>query len=152
MGSISGSASTEIAASIEAVYAVAADGEGATRWQQEIQVAECLDRDADGNQLTVRMETETPIKTLTSVLAYTYDSPTRISWTQTDGDLKSVVGSWDLEELSPDRTLVTYKLEVDPGRLLGMAIRGPVTDALRGKMVDSMPGKLKTFIESHPQP
>ena len=147
MGSISGTASTEIAAPIAAVYAVAADGEGATRWQQEIQVAECLDRDADGNQLTVRMETETPIKRLTSVLDYSYESPTHIAWTQTDGDLKSVVGSWDLEDLGDGRTRVTYKLEVDPGRILGMAIRGPVTDALRAKMVDSMPGKLKTFIE-----
>lgn len=148
MGSISGSASTEIEAPIAAVYSVAADGEGATRWQREIQVAECLSRDAEGNQLTVRMETETPIKRLTSVLDYSYESPTHISWVQTDGDLKSVVGSWDLEELAPDRTLATYKLEVDPGRLLGIAIRGPVTDALRSKMVDSMPGKLKTFIEN----
>lgn len=148
MGSISGSANTEIAASIEAVYAVAADGAGATRWQQEIQVAECLSRDADGNQLTVRMETETPIKRLVSVLDYSYQSPTHVSWTQTDGDLKAVVGSWDLEELGADLTRVTYKLEVDPGRILGMAIRGPVTDALRSKLVDSMPGKLKAFIES----
>lgn len=148
MGSISGTSSIEIEASITAVYAVAADGEGATRWQEEIQVAECLTRDADGNQLTVRMETETPIKRLTSVLDYSYESPTRISWTQTDGDLKSVTGSWDLEELTPARTRVTYKLEVDPGRLLGIAIRGPVTGALRAKMVDSMPGKLKAFVES----
>ena len=148
MGSISGSASAEIEAAVEAVYAVAADGEGATRWQQEIQVAECLSRDANGNQLTVRMETETPIKRLISVLDYSYESPTRISWTQTDGDLKSVTGSWDLEELAPDRTLATYKLEVDPGRILGMAIRGPVVGVLRAKMVDSMPDKLKAFIEN----
>jgi hypothetical protein len=147
MGSISGSASTEVEAAIAAVYAVAADGEGATRWQKEIQVAECLARDGEGNQLTVRMETETPIKRLVSVLDYSYESPTRISWTQTDGDLKSVVGSWDLEELAPDRTRVTYKLEVDPGRILGLAIRGPVTDALRSKLVDSMPDKLKAFVE-----
>jgi ribosome-associated toxin RatA of RatAB toxin-antitoxin module len=148
MGSISGSASTEIEAAIAAVYSVAADGEGAIRWQQEIQVAECVLRDAEGNQLTVRMETETPIKRLTSVLNYSYEAPTSISWTQIEGDLKSVVGSWSLEELDGSLTRVTYNLEVDPGRLLGMAIRGPITDALRGKMVDSMPGKLKAFIEN----
>jgi hypothetical protein len=148
MGSISGSASSEIEAPIEVVYAIAADGEGATRWQQEIQVAECLDRDGDGNQLRVRMETETPIKRLTSVLSYSYEAPRRISWTQTEGDLKSVVGSWELEDLGGDRTRATYRLKVDPGRMLGMAIRGPVTGVLRGKMVDSMPGKLKAFVES----
>lgn len=147
MGSISGSAAIEIAASVEAVYAVAADGEGATRWQQEIQVAECLERDADGNQLRVRMETETSIKTINSTLRYTYE-PTRIAWVQEDGDMKSVEGSWELEQLESDLTRVTYKLEVDPGRILGMALRGPVVGVLRGKMVDSMPGKLKKFIEA----
>lgn len=55
---------------MEAVYVAAADGEGAPRWQPEIEVAECLDRDADGNQILVRMETETPAKPLTSKLRY----------------------------------------------------------------------------------
>lgn len=148
MGKISGTAAIEIEAPIEAVYAVAADGEGATRWQSEIQVAEALERDGDGNQLRVRMETETPIKTINSTLRYSYEAPSRISWVQEDGDLKSVEGSWELEDLGGARTRVTYALEVDPGRILGMAMRGPVTGVLRGKMVDSMPAKLKSFVES----
>ncbi len=147
MGKIGGAASTEIAASIEAVYAVAADAEGAPRWQPEIEVAECLERDDAGNQLRVRIETETPVKRLTSILVYSYDSPSRISWRQEDGDLKSVEGSWRLRELGDGRTEATYELEVDPGRILGMALRGPVVGVLRGKMVDSMPGKLKAFLE-----
>jgi uncharacterized protein YndB with AHSA1/START domain len=147
MASISGTAVSEIEAPIEAVYAVAADGEGATRWQSEIEVAECLERDADGSQLRVRMETETPIKPIKSTLRYDYQPPNRISWAQEDGDLKSVEGSWELEDLGGGRTRATYRLEVDPGRILGMAMRGPVVGALRGKMVDSMPGKLKAFVE-----
>lgn len=147
MGRISGSAEIEIEAHIEAVYAVAADGEGATRWQSEIQVAEGLERDAAGNQLRVRMETETPIKTINSTLRYEYRPHTRIAWVQEDGDLKSVEGSWQLEDLGDERTRVVYELEVDPGRILGMALRGPVVGVLRGKMVDSMPGKLKAFVE-----
>ena len=147
MGAISGSAATEIEAPIEAVYAVAADGEGATRWQSEIEVAECIERAPDGAQLRVRMETETPIKRLVSTLRYSYQAPNRISWVQEDGDLKSVEGSWELEDLGGDRTRATYRLEVDPGRILGIAIRGPVVDVLRGKMVESMPGKLKSFVE-----
>jgi len=148
MGKIGGSASAEIAASLEAVYAIAADAEGAPRWQPEIEVAECLERDGEGNQLRVRIETETPVKRLTSVLVYSYESPTRISWHQEDGDLKSVEGSWALRDLGDGRTEATYELEVDPGRILGMALRGPVVGVLRGKMVDSMPGKLKTYIEN----
>ncbi|HVO54704.1 MAG TPA: SRPBCC family protein [Solirubrobacterales bacterium] len=147
MGTISGEAAAEIEAAIADVYAVAADAEGAPRWQPEIEAAECLERDADGNQLRVRLETPTPVKRLTSVLAYTYRAPTLISWTQEEGDLKSLTGSWELEELAPDRTKATYRLEVDPGRILGMALRGPVVDLLRGRMVESMPGKLKAFVE-----
>lgn len=148
MGKIGGESSAEIAASIEAVYAVAADAEGAPRWQPEIEVAEVLDRDGAGNQLRVRIETETPVKRLTSVLVYSYESSTRISWRQEDGDLKSVEGSWELRELGAERTEATYRLEVDPGRILGMALRGPVVGILRGKLVDTMPGKLKAFLES----
>jgi hypothetical protein len=147
MGKISGSATTEIDAAIDEVYAVAADGEGATRWQSEIEVAECLERDADGRQLVVRMESETPVKRINSTLRYSYDEPTGLSWVQEDGDLKAVTGSWELEDLGDGRTRATYNLEVDPGRILGMAMRGPVVGVLRGKMVDSMPGKLKAFVE-----
>jgi hypothetical protein len=150
MGSISGTAATDIEAPIEAVYAVAADGEGSTRWQSEIEVAECLDRDGEGNQLRVRMETETPIKRIRSTLRYSYQPPNRIAWVQEDGDLKSVEGSWQLEDLGGGRTRATYGLEVDPGRILGMAMRGPVVGVLRGRMVDSMPGKLKSFVEDGP--
>ncbi|MBA3865349.1 MAG: SRPBCC family protein [Solirubrobacterales bacterium] len=75
MSKIGGSASTEIEAPIADVYAVAADGEGATRWQTEIEVATCVERDGDGNQALVRMETETSIKRLRSTLRYRYQAP-----------------------------------------------------------------------------
>lgn len=147
MGTIGGAAAIEIEAAIEEVYSVAADGEGAIRWQSEIEVAECLERGAQGEQLVVRMESETPIKRINSTLRYSYEAPSRISWVQEDGDLKAVEGSWELEDLGGSRTRATYNLEVDPGRILGMAMRGPVVGALRGKMVDSMPAKLKAFVE-----
>lgn len=150
MGKIGGSAATEIEAPIEAVYAVAADAEGAPRWQPEIELAECLERDAEGNELLVRVETETAIKRIASTLRYSYEEPNRISWVQEDGDLKAVAGSWRFEQLEAGRTRATYELEVDPGRVLGMALRGPVVGVLRGKMVESMPGKLKAFVEADP--
>lgn len=147
MGRISGEATAEIAASIGDVYSVAADAEGSPRWQPEIEIAECLQRDGAGNQLRVRIETETPVKRLTSLLVYTYRSPTLITWAQEEGDLKAVEGSWELEPLAEARTRATYRLEVDPGRMLGLALRGPVVGVLRGKLVETMPGKLKGFVE-----
>jgi uncharacterized membrane protein len=147
MGTIDGSASAEIEAPIAAVYAIAADVEGSPRWQPEIKLAECVERDGDGNQVLVQMETDAKVRRLGSTIRFDYEEPTRIGWAQEDGDLKSVEGSWELEDLGGERTRATYSLEVDLGRMLGMVIRGPLVGVLRGQLVDSMPEKLKRFVE-----
>jgi len=144
---IEGKASTEIDAPIEEVFAVAADVEGSPRWQPEIKRAEVLERDDDGHQTLVLTETDGKVRTLSSTLRFGYDDPTAISWEQTDGDLKSVKGSWEFEDLGDGRTRATYWMEVDLGRMLGMVIRGPLVGVLRGQLVESMPGKLKGFVE-----
>lgn len=146
MGTIHGSASAEIEAPIDAVYAVAADVEGSPRWQPEIKVAECLERDGE-EQTLVHMETDAKIRTLAADLRFSYEHPARISWSQEDGDLKSVEGSWELEDLGDGRTRATYQLEADLGRVLGMLARGPVVGVMRGQLIDSMPEKLKRFVE-----
>ena len=145
---IEGSASIEIEAPIDEVFAVAADVEGSPRWQPEIKLAECLERDAAGNQVLVRTETDAKVRRLGSTLRFDYQEPARISWVQEEGDLKSVEGAWELEDLGGGRTLATYSMTVDLGRMLGMVIRGPLVGVLRGQLVESMPGKLKGFVES----
>jgi hypothetical protein len=144
---IDGRAGIEINAPIAKVFAVAADVEGSPQWQPEIKVAECLERDADGNQVLVRTETDAKVRRLGSTLRFDYDEPTEIRWEQTEGDLKAVKGSWKLEDLGGDRTRATYWMEVDLGRMLGMVIRGPLVGVLRGQLIETMPGKLKHFVE-----
>jgi ribosome-associated toxin RatA of RatAB toxin-antitoxin module len=148
MGTIEGSASAEIDAPIAAVYAIAADVEGSPRWQPEIKLAECLERDGDGHQVLVRMETDAKVRRVGSTIRFDYVEPTLIRWAQEEGALKSLTGSWELEDLGGGRTRATYRLEGDLGRMLGMVIRGPVVDVLRGQLVDTMPEKLKRFVES----
>jgi uncharacterized membrane protein len=150
MGTIDGSASAEIEAPIGAVYAIAADVEGSPRWQPEIKRAECVERDADGNQVLVEMETDAKVRRLGSTIRFDYAEPSRIGWAQEEGELKSVEGSWELEDLGGGRTRATYRLEVDLGRMLGMVIRGPIVGVLRGQLIDSMPEKLKRFAEAEP--
>jgi uncharacterized membrane protein len=147
MGTIDGSASVEIEAPIAEVFAVAADVEGSPGWQPQIKVAECIERDADGRQVLVRTETDAKVRRLGSTLRFSYDEPAGLSWSQQEGDLKSVDGSWAFEDLGGGRTRATYSLSVDLGRMLGMVIRGPIVGVLRGQLVDAMPGKLKGFIE-----
>jgi hypothetical protein len=133
MGKINGEASIEIEAPIADVYRLAADVEASPRWQPEIKVAECVERDGDGNQVLVHMETDAKVRRLGSEIRFSYEEPGRISWVQDLGD---------------GRTRATYWREVDLGRTLGLLIRGPLVGVLRGQLVDSMPEKLKRFMES----
>ena len=149
MGTIDGSASAEIEAPIADVFAVAADVEGSPRWQPEIKRADCLERDGEGNQVLVHTETDAKVRTLGATLRFSYDEPGSIRWTQERGDLKSIDGSWELEDLGDGRTRATYAMSVDLGRMLGMVIRGPLVGVLRGQLVESMPGKLKGFVEAN---
>src|SRR3954452_14297596 len=103
MSAIDGSASTEIEAPIGEVYAVAADVEASPRWQPEIKVAECVERDGEGNQALVHMETDAKVRRLGSEIRFSYEAPSRISWVQEEGDLKSIEGSWELEDLGDGR-------------------------------------------------
>jgi len=144
---IQGSASTVIEAPIDEVYAVAADIEGSPKWQPEIKRAEALEHDGD-EQTLVETETDAKVRTLKSTLRFSYEPPTKIEWRQEDGDLKSVDGSWSFEDLGDGRTRATYSMTVDLGRMLGMVIRGPLVGVLRGQLVDSMPEKLKAYVES----
>jgi carbon monoxide dehydrogenase subunit G len=150
MGTIDGSASIEIEAPIERVFEAAADVEASPRWQPEIKVAECVERDGEGNQVLVHMETDAKVRTLGSEMRFSYEAPSRLAWVQEEGDLKAVEGSWELEDLGDGRTRVTYWLEVDLGRKLGLLIRGPLVGVLRGQLVNTMPEKLKRFVEGEP--
>jgi hypothetical protein len=70
-----------------------------------------------------------------------------MTWRQEKGDLKSVDGSWTLEDLGDGRTRATYWMKVDLGRMLGAVIRGPLVDAMRKQLVETMPDKLKNDVE-----
>jgi ribosome-associated toxin RatA of RatAB toxin-antitoxin module len=150
MGTVNGTATAEIEAPIDVVYAAAADVEATPRWQPEIKVSECVERDGDGNQVLVHMETDAKVRRIGSELRFSYEEPSRVSWVQEEGPLKSIEGSWELEDLGGGRTRVTYRVEVDLGRVLGMVIRGPLIGVLSGQLIDAMPGRLKDFIEGDP--
>ena len=144
---IEGRASAEIDAPIDEVYAVAADVENSPNWQPEIKEADVLEEDDDGNQVLVHTATDAKVRTLHADLRFSYDEPHGLSWTQEKGDLKSIDGSWTFEELDEGRTRATYWMTVDLGRMLGMVIRGPLVGVLRGQLVESMPDKLKKYVE-----
>jgi carbon monoxide dehydrogenase subunit G len=148
MGTITGSSTAEINAPLEEVWTLVEDVEAAPEWQGGLKGIQTLDRDDQGHAILCEAHTDGKVRTITSTVRFTYDGPTRLAWTQEKGELKSVDGSWELEDLGGDRTRATYKLDVDLGRMLSLIIRGPLVDLLRDMLVGARAGELKRRIES----
>jgi carbon monoxide dehydrogenase subunit G len=142
-----GSASEEINAPLDQVWPVVADVLSAPDWQGGLVDMEALERDDEGRPTLVETENDIKVRHVKTQVRFAYDPPTRLSWVQEKGDLKSVEGSWTLEDLGDGRTRATYTLDSDPGRVLGMLIRGPVEAAVRAMLVNARPGELKKRVE-----
>jgi len=147
MGVMGGSASTEIEAPIEKVWAAVEDVLDAPSWQGGIDESTALETDGEGRATLVETVSDIKVRKVKARVRFAYDGPTRLSWTQEKGDMKSVQGAWELEDLGDGRTRATFVLEADPGRVLGLVIRGPVEAATRAIFVNGRPGELKRHVE-----
>lgn len=148
MGEIKGERSVEIAAPIETCFAIAADIENAPEWQGSLQDVDVIERDADKRAALVETTSDAKVKTVKATLSFTYDEPRGIDWTQEKGDVKSLEGYWRFEDLGADRTRATYGLVVDPGRMLGMLLRGPAEAKVRDFLLGGAAEGLKSKAES----
>ncbi len=148
MGNLSGDRTVEIDAPIERCFDIAADIEGAPEWQGSLRDVEVLERDADGRAEVVETESDAKVKTVKARLRFTYEEPTAVRWTQEKGDTKSLRGWWELEDLGGGRTRATYGLDVDPGRVLGMLLRGPAEGKVRDFLLGGAAAGLKRQAES----
>jgi carbon monoxide dehydrogenase subunit G len=147
MGNLGGSASIEIDAPLEEVWGVVEDVMTAAQWQGGLDRITALEHDTAGRPTLVETENDIKIRRIKALVRFAYDGPTRLSWTQEKGDMKSVEGTWLLEDLGRGRTRATYTLDADPGRVLGLVIRGPVEAATRALFVNGRPGELKRRVE-----
>jgi uncharacterized membrane protein len=147
MGNIKGDRSVEIAAPIERCYEIAADIENAPDWQGSLKDVEVLERDDERRALLVETESDAKVKSVRARLRFSYAPPTGIRWVQEKGDTKSLTGSWSFEDLGDGRTRATYALEADPGRMLGMLLRGPAEAKVRDFLVGNAADGLKEKAE-----
>jgi len=148
MAHLGGSASADIDAGLQRVWQVVEDVATAPQWQGGLDRLTVLERDDAGRATLVETENDIKVRRIKAHVRFRYDGPTRLSWTQEKGDMKSVEGAWELEDLGDDRTRATYTLDADPGRVLGLVIRGPVEAATRAIFVNGRPGELKRRVES----
>lgn len=147
MGAITGSSAAEIKAPIEQVWEVVEDVLAAPEWEGGLKDMQEVERDADGHVTLAESSSDAKVRTIKSTVRFAYDGPTRLAWRQEKGELKSVDGSWELEDLGDGRTRATYRLDVELGRMLGLVIRGPLVDVLRGQLVGARAGELKKRVE-----
>ena len=148
MGVIKGDRSVEIAAPLERCYEIAADVENATEWQGSLKDVEVLERDGDRRPVLVETESDAKVKSVRAVLRFSYEPPTAIRWVQEKGDTKSLVGWWSFEDLGEGRTRATYGLEADPGRMLGLLLRGPAEAKVRDFLLGGAAEGLKEKAEA----
>jgi len=148
MAHLGGSASAVIDAPLEEVWAVVEDVMTAPEWQGGLDKMTPLERGADGRPTLVETESDIKVRRIKAHVRFRYEGPTRLSWTQEKGDMKSVDGAWELEDLGNGRTRATYRLDADPGRMLGLVIRGPVEAATQAIFVNGRPGELKRRVET----
>ncbi len=147
--SLTGSSTAEIHAPLDRVWDLVQDVESAPDWQGGLNAMRALDRDDEGRAIRCETETDAKVRSVKSIVRFTYDGPKRLTWTQEKGDLKSVKGSWELEDLGGERTRATYSIDVDLGRTLGLIVRGPVVDVLRHMLAGARAGELKKRIEKN---
>ena len=62
--------------------------------------------------------------------------------------MKSLTGNWKLEAIDEGTTRATYSLEADPGRMLGMLLRGPAEGKVKEFLTKGAAEGLKEHSES----
>jgi uncharacterized membrane protein len=147
MGVLEASWTVEIDAPRERCWEIAADIANAPEWQGSLEDVEVLERDGEKRALLVETVSDATVKKVRSELRFAYDPPTGITWEQEKGEVKWLTGSWEFEELGANRTRATYGLRADPGRMLGLLLRGPVEGKVKEFLTKSAAEGLKEQAE-----
>jgi ribosome-associated toxin RatA of RatAB toxin-antitoxin module len=138
---ISGSSSAEVDAPIERCWEVVEDVASAPEWQGGLVELEVIERDDQGRPLICDAVSDIKLRKVRTCQRFTYESPNRLGWEMVEGDLASMEGYWELEDLDDGRTSVTYGLAVDPGPI-GRLARVPLERAARVIAVNPRPNEL----------
>lgn len=138
----------DVEAPIGRVYEIAAEITEAVEWMPSVLAVEVIERHSDGSARLVELEGDAVVKKTRQILRYSYEPPGAIRWVQESGDAKSLTGSWELEVIETELTRATYGLVADPGRMLGMLLRGPVEGRVKEFLTKGAAEGLKQRAES----
>lgn len=148
MGMLIAERTVEIDAPIERCYEIIADLPSTPEWQQSMIDLEVLETDSKGRAELAEIISDAKVRNVKSKLRFSYDEPNGMTWVQEKGDMKSLDGRWELEDLGDGRTRATYGLVGDPGRVLGLLLRGPVEGKVKDFLTKDSAEGLKARAES----
>jgi hypothetical protein len=148
MGILEASSTVEVEAAVTRCYEIISDLENTPDWQEAMISAEVLEKDSEGRAALVEIKSDAKVRTVTSHIAFEYQPETGMTWEQKKGDMKWLTGSWVLDELESGLTRATYALKADTGRMLGLLLKGPVEDKVKGWLTNDATSGLKKFAES----
>jgi ribosome-associated toxin RatA of RatAB toxin-antitoxin module len=147
MAKLSDSASSEIEAPIDAVWAIVQDVAAWPDWQATLGSLDVLETDGDGRVALCAVQFDAKVTTIKMKLACSYSAPARMAFERVSGDLSALAGSWALADLGDGRTSATYQLDVNPGGVLNFLLNEERIGKLRELLVDSRPPELKARAE-----
>jgi len=113
---------TDVEASVQQCFATITTFEKYPTWFSSVEKTAVLDRYRNGLAKRVRLHVNMKIRTVSYVLQYEYDRPTRMTWNAVEGDLESIEGGYVFERLAPKLSRVTCHQTVS----VGFWIPGPL--------------------------
>jgi hypothetical protein len=147
---VEGSSSAEIDAPIDCCWSVVAALDEAPRWQHGLERVDVVERDDQGRPLICDTVNDVKFTKVRCRVRLAYDPPHRVSFNRVQSDdVDAMEGSWELEELGPNRTRATYKLAVDPGPI--PLVARPLVKAARPLVVGGRPGELAREVAARRQ-
>jgi ribosome-associated toxin RatA of RatAB toxin-antitoxin module len=130
-----------VGASPQRTWEVLTDFESYPDWAHDLKSAQVVERDGEGRGVTVAFRVAAMGRSTSYTLSYDYaKAPDVLAWKQIQGDVtRKLDGAYELGPVDgePDRTAVTYHLEVDllvplPAFVKRRAEARLLTTALRG--------------------
>jgi uncharacterized membrane protein len=144
---LSGENHVEIDAPPDACYAVVVELDRYPEWQSQVRRATVHERDEEGRPVLVETVSDARVREISYRLRYVHEPPHRMSWTFIEGDVKDLHGEYRFEAVDGGRTQATFALSVDPGRKLGLLLRGPLADKVRDYVMGATLDELKAEVE-----
>jgi ribosome-associated toxin RatA of RatAB toxin-antitoxin module len=136
-----------VGASPERTWDVLTDFEDYPTWAQDLKSAEIVDRDEEGRPRDVAFRAAAMGRSTSYTLRYDYSqAPHVLAWRLVRGDItRKLDGSYELAPVDgePDRTQVTYHLEVD----LLVPLPGFVKRRAEGRIVSTALRSLRSHLE-----